>query len=121
MSSQSIPPQWQQESEAVLSGVAEWRLQHPQASWREIEQAIDERLGRLRSKLLQETAQQSQQRTWSQHEEGAPAPQCPTCHLALQARGSHSRTLHSSAGTQITLQRTYGTCPRCGSGFFPPG
>ena len=120
MSNESIPEQWQQESEAVLSGVAQWRTQHPQATWREIEQAVDERLGRLRSKLLQESARQSQKRAWSQHD-GAQRPQCPQCHVALHSRGSQHRTLHSSAGTQITLERSYGTCPQCGSGFFPPG
>lgn len=120
MPSPSVCQQWQQESEAVLSGVAEWREQHPHATWREIEQAIDERLSRLRSKLLQDTAQHSQQRKWKQHEGGQP-PQCPSCQVALQARGSHTRTLQSSAGTQIPLERSYGTCPQCGSGFFPPG
>lgn len=120
MSPSSMPEQWQQESDAVLSGVADWRLQHPQATWREIEQAIDERLGRLRSKLLQDTAQQSQKRAWSQ-QDGSPPPQCPHCHVALHSRGSQRRTLQSSAGSQITLERSYGTCPRCGSGFFPPG
>ena len=120
MKRESLPEQWQQQSEAVLSGVAEWREQHPHATWREIEQAIDDRLGRLRSQLLQDTAQQSQQRRWSQ-QDGAQRPQCPSCHLPLQARGTHARTLQSSAGSQITLQRSYGTCPQCGSGFFPPG
>ena len=120
MISLSIAEQWHQQSEAVLSGVAEWRGQHPHATWREIEQAIDERLGRLRSKLLQDTAQQSQQRAWSQHE-GGQRPQCPNCQVALQARGSHTRTLQSSAGSQISLERSYGTCPQCGGGFFPPG
>lgn len=120
MSSVLVCQQWQHESEAVLSGVAEWREQHPHATWREIEQAVDERLGRLRSRLLQDTAQHSQQRAWSQ-QEGAQRPHCPTCHVGLQARGNHTRTLQSSAGTQIPLERSYGTCPHCGGGFFPPG
>ena len=100
MSTESIIEQWQQESEAVLSGVAEWRTQHPQATWREIEQAVDERLGRLRSKLLQETAQQSQKRAWSQHD-GQQRPQCPACQVRLHSRGSQQRTLQIPRWTGI--------------------
>ncbi|MEZ4768890.1 MAG: hypothetical protein R2844_10755 [Caldilineales bacterium] len=37
--------QWEQLAEEVMSGMKEWRLQHPRASLREIESALDERLG----------------------------------------------------------------------------
>ena len=39
---------WEQLAEEVISGIKEWRLQHPKASLREIERALDERLGRMR-------------------------------------------------------------------------
>ena len=34
----------------------EWRLQHPKATLRQIEQALDDRLAKLRARMLQEAA-----------------------------------------------------------------
>ena len=35
---------WNQLAQEVMSGMKEWRLQHPKATLREIEAALDERL-----------------------------------------------------------------------------
>lgn len=40
--------QWAVLAEEVLSGMKEWRLQHPKARLRQIEGALDERLGKMR-------------------------------------------------------------------------
>jgi hypothetical protein len=48
---------WQALSEEVLSGMKEWRLAHPKATFREIEQAGEERVNRLKARLLQDGAQ----------------------------------------------------------------
>jgi hypothetical protein len=40
---------WRELSDEVISGMKEWRLQHPRATFREIEAAVDERLARLRA------------------------------------------------------------------------
>jgi len=29
--------------------------------------------------------------------------------------------MQATMGREIELERTYGTCPKCGSGVFPPG
>jgi hypothetical protein len=50
---------WHEEAEEVISGMKEWRLQHPKATFREIEQALDERLGKMRARLLQDAAMAS--------------------------------------------------------------
>ena len=34
----------------------EWRLQHPKATLRQIEGALDERLGKMRARMLQDAA-----------------------------------------------------------------
>ena len=47
---------WQRETEAVLSGMKDWRLQHPRATLAEIEAALDERLEGLRARLLEDLA-----------------------------------------------------------------
>ena len=120
MTTQAMYEHWQQISEAVLQGVAQWRAEHAKATWREIDQALDEQLRRLRSQLLQDTAQQSQKCRWN---ELSPQqrPECPDCQQTLLSRGRHTRTLQSNGGACIPLERTYGTCPQCGSGGFPPG
>jgi len=39
---------WDELAEDVLSGMKEWRLQHPKATLRQIKAALDEHLGKLR-------------------------------------------------------------------------
>jgi hypothetical protein len=44
---EAIEKRWRELSEEVLSGMKEWRLAHPRATFREIEQAVQERLNQL--------------------------------------------------------------------------
>ncbi len=48
--------QWHELAEEVLSGMQEWRVQHPKATLNEMELALDERLGRVRARLLEDLA-----------------------------------------------------------------
>jgi hypothetical protein len=43
--------QWHELAEKVMSGMKEWRLQHPKAKLREIEAALDERLGKIATRI----------------------------------------------------------------------
>mgnify|MGYP000491141930 CR=1 FL=1 len=52
--------------------------------------------------------------------DGAPVT-CPDCGAALQAAGSHPRTLRTEHDRPVVLDRTYARCPVCGTGLFPPG
>ena len=111
---------WRTLSEDILSGVYEWRLQHPKATLTELEAAIDERLARLRTKMLQDAALATPATTWGD----APAeerPRCPECDAPLQARGTQPRTLQTHGGRDLVLERSYGVCPACEVGVFPPG
>jgi hypothetical protein len=110
---------WQERGLDVLTGMREWRQQHPKATFREIEAALDERLSRLRAQMLQDLAQESTAAHWSQLPESS-APSCPTCGTPLVARGMHRRRIQTSGGREVELERPYGTCPNCGAGFFPP-
>lgn len=112
--------EWQQASEEVLSGMIEWRMLHPKATLREIEQEVDKRLARLRARLVQDAAAASSRREWSGQGE-QDRPRCPACGSVLVARGKRKRHLQTAGGQQIELERNYGTCPTCGGGFFPPG
>jgi hypothetical protein len=111
--------EWLSKSEKILTDVKEWRKAHPKATFVEIEDEVHRRMMQLEAHVLQDAAQESSSRAWGK-ETGEEAPRCPTCHVALQARGQHARTLQGNGGESVTLQRTYGTCPHCGESFFPP-
>lgn len=110
---------WHQLSEEALSGMIAWREEHPKATFNEIEEALDERLATLRTRMLQDAAMSSTASDWSQ---AAPEerPLCPLCGNRLVARGKKSRRLLTKGGKEMTLSRSYGVCPTCASGFFPP-
>jgi hypothetical protein len=111
---------WAQVSDDMLSGVYEWRLQHPQATLSQIEAAIDERLARLRAKMLQDAALATHAADW-RTAPPAERPLCPACQTPLQPRGAQPRTLQTHGGRDLVLERTYGVCPACDAGLFPPG
>jgi hypothetical protein len=48
-------PLWQHLSAEITREMGEWRLAHPKASLREIENELDARLNRLRARLLEES------------------------------------------------------------------
>ena len=112
---------WQALSQEVLTGMKEWRLQHPRATLKEIEVALDERLGRLRARMLEDAALASAAAEW----EGAGAgerPVCAQCGQVLEGRGvSGVRHLQTQGGREIVLRREYGECSACGAELFPPG
>ena len=109
---------WQSQSSAMLTGLAEWRAQHPRATLREIEAELDQRWAVVRAKLLADTAALSAVRSWTGAED---APLCPTCGVGLQRQAKGTRQLQTQGGQTLTLERAYGRCPQCGEGFFPPG
>lgn len=113
-----VAQRWQELSSEIITGMAEWRQQHPKATLREIEAALDERLEQLRAKMLEEAALLSQVRDW---EEKEGAPTCPDCGEVLEGRAKGERSLQTHGRQEIRLERQYGVCPKCGQGFFPPG
>ena len=112
--------QWRALSEEVITGMKEWRLQHPRATLTEIEAALDERLTRLRARMLEDAALASAAADWKSAA-GETAPTCARCGKPLRARGRHSRQVQTYGGQSLTLEREYGVCPVCHTGLFPPG
>lgn len=94
---QEFDQNWQKRSEAVLVGRNEWREQHPKATCTEMEAALEERLGRLRARLFQESALASASSTWKEvfPEE---RPKRPLCGTPLVARGKKTRRLQTQGG-----------------------
>ena len=105
-------------SDEILSGMREWRLQHPDATLTEIEQALDERWYRLRARMLQDLALEREAANWQA--KAADRLTCPDCGRALIRRGRQPRQLKTHGNHDLTLTRSYGYCPTCKKGHFPP-
>jgi len=103
----------------VMTGMKEWRLQHPRASFDEIEAALDERLAKMRARLLQDLALASVAAKVSEATD-EERPRCPQCGGQLEARGEEQRTLTTTYNQPVTLRRSYAYCPACEAGLFPP-
>jgi len=114
-----LDARWHELTEEVTSGMKEWRLQHPKATFREIEAALDERLARLRAHMLEDAALLSRA-TELESATTAERLTCPECHVPLHARGVQTRTLVTQHDQTIPLERQYAVCPECHKGFFPP-
>jgi YgiT-type zinc finger domain-containing protein len=111
---------WDELAEEVMSGMKEWRLQHPRATLSEIERALDERLAKMRARMLQDAALASSVANIQSAAE-SERPRCPECGAVLEGRGRGVRQLTTHHEQSLVLERSYGVCPQCGAGFFPPG
>jgi hypothetical protein len=106
-------------SDQIIREMNAWNTSHPKATFLEIEVKARELVSKLEAHLIQASALEREREEWSQQEQ-KERPTCPTCQVPLLSRGKRVRHLQGTAGREIHLQRTYGTCPTCGTGFFPP-
>ncbi len=115
----SLDQTWQTLSHDITTGMHEWRLAHPTATLRQMETELDTRLSRLRARMLEDLALASAAADWDQ---AAPttAPLCPQCATPLERRGKQTRHLQTHGGHDLALERSYGVCPSCQEGLFPP-
>jgi len=74
---------------------------------------------RARARMLEDLALARTAATW-QDAARLQRPTCPACGTPLDERGPHPRTLLTHGGHALTLERSDGVCPSCGSGLFPP-
>ena len=111
---------WEELAEEMLIGMKEWRLQHPCATLREIEQAFDERAAKVRARVIQDAAMASAAANIAAAQE-TERPKCPRCGAVLEGRGRQERRLTTQHDQVVTLERSYGVCPACGESFFPSG
>jgi hypothetical protein len=110
---------WLAVAEEALAGMRDWRAAHPRATWAEIEAEYDARLARLKGQVLRDAAQASPAADFRRLG-AAERPVCPRCGGPLRAAGQVPRTLTAGGGAEVVVERTYGRCPRCGAGLFPP-
>jgi hypothetical protein len=104
----------------AVAGLADWRAQHPRATFAEMETAVDERFNAARARVLGELAQLSAAADLA----GRPAGErvrCPACGAELRPRGKRRRAVVTQGAEEVVLERDYALCPACGRGVFPPG
>ena len=107
---------WDEIAEEAFTGFREWRVQHPRATFKEIETALDGRLARV----LADAAMASAARDIG----AAPAagrPVCPDCGGQLVVAGQEERVLTTTYEQPIALRRSATRCAACGRRVFPPG
>ena len=107
-------------SEQILAEMTAWNTSHPTATFLEIEVQARELVSKLEAHLIQASALEREADSGGEPEE-KERPRCPHCQVPLLWRGKRSREVQGPAGRAIHLKRRYATCPRCGTGFFPPG
>jgi hypothetical protein len=106
-------------SDEIIQEMNIWNKSSPDASFLEIELKARELVSKLEARLIQDSAVTREIDNWSKKGE-KERPTCPHCHEPLISRGKRLRNLQGTRGRKIEIERTYGTCPRCGAGFFPP-
>ena len=74
----------------------------------------------MRARMLQDAALASTAAD-IQAAQAEERPVCPKCGAVLEARGTQARQLTTHHNQLVRLERSYGVCPTCGAGFFPPG
>lgn len=116
-----IEKRWRDLIDEAIGGMDEWRRQHPRATFKEIEMALDERLAKVRAQMLEDAAMHSPMTDIA----GAKLedrPRCPNpeCRHPLEARGLERRSLRTDYEQTISLNRSYAVCPSCGTELFPP-
>jgi hypothetical protein len=109
---------WDAEADGVFAELARWRATHPAATLDEIEVAVEDRIARLRKRLLTDTIQASARASVGV---GSARVVCAACGERLQRRGRAQRTVQTAEGALIEIERAYGSCPRCQARVFPPG
>ena len=119
MERRNFEQRWHHLSAEIMTGISDWRFQHPTATLRELETELDARLVRLRARLLEDLVLASAAADWPAQAATAP-PTCPECGSPLEPRGLHARTLQTHGGQSLTLERRYGICPVCETELFPP-
>ena len=116
--SRRVGPGRAAEAEEAFLDLRGWRELHPRASLAAIERELDRRLEQMRARMLTDLALAS---AAADLEGAVERASCPDCGVPLRDEGAHERTLVTLGNQAVTLRRDYGTCPRCGSGLFPPG
>jgi len=112
--------EWQEMFEEASDEVSQWRAKHPRAKFTSIENVVDEKLAKVRAKMIEELVLESKLTDIK----GLPAeerPQCVGCGRPLAANGKQKRQLLTNCDQIVEIERSKGYCRQCRVSFFPPG
>jgi ribosomal protein S27AE len=98
--------------DAIRRALTSWQAMHPDATFAEIEGAVEEQLRSLRAQLLTDYAGAVR------HEE---QPACSRCGTTMVPRRRGRRTVITQGEKPVQLERSQAVCPTCGETVFPPG
>jgi YgiT-type zinc finger domain-containing protein len=110
--------EWEKMSAEVMSGMREWVAQHPRATFAEIERETMRRMAQLQARMMEDIVRA---REAEQVKESVEILRCPECGAEMRPRGKRKRRIQVQGGQEVTIQRSYWVCPKCGAGIFPPG
>ena len=100
-------------SDKIIEEMGVWNTSHSDATFLEREVKARELASLLEAGLIEESAKEKER-------EELERASCPHCQEPLLWRGKRVRRLQATMGRAIELKRKYATCPKCGTGFFPP-
>jgi|SRR5579875_6782 len=92
--------------------LAAWHAAHPDATFYDMELAVEAQIAQVRTALLEE------QTDGAFHEE---RPACPQCGTTMVRRTRRRKRVVLKGDETLDLERSYVVCPACGEGLFPPG
>ncbi len=105
MEREPLGANWERLLEEVLTGMRDWRSAHPRATFAEIEAAVDERLNRVRARMLEDAALASRNADLRSGS-AAARPGCPACGRRMALRGQAERTVTVRGGRPVRLRRS---------------
>jgi len=92
--------------------LAAWHATHPDATFYDMELAVEAQIEQLRAALL------STQTDGTFTEE---RPACPHCGTTMVRQTRRRKRVVLKGDDTLDLERSYVVCPACGEGLFPPG
>lgn len=111
---------WTASFQQAHTTVSNWREAHPQATFTDIENTVDQQLAQVRTMMIQDLALESKLVDLTQIDR-KERPLCPGCGRPLAANGTQVRQLVTHHDQRVKLERSKGYCRHCRVSFFPPG
>lgn len=110
---------WEEKAAEMRTRMKAWRDSHPQATFLQIEEALEEELSKLRAEMLSDLANASAAAEGETAE--GERMRCPKCGGVSHQHGYRKRELKGRHDQRIRIERRVMTCARCKHTFFPSG